>query len=163
MRIKAKPWWNRKTKSCLAAKLYHSYRRESQNESVLTFDDQGEVSIPEGCWGDAHPAQVVGVVDPLVSCREHVHHPLHGVVRVGPEQVPVDHPLSVPHPVPGPHHAAAHTLQHHPRPSRGAHVVASHHHTATAVRLTQHWGTERGCRVFTLRCHAFTKSLRRNA
>lgn len=103
-----------------------------------TFDDQREVSILEGCWGDAHSALVVGVVDPLVSCREHVHHPLHGVVGVGPVQVPVHHPLSVPHPVPGPHHAAAHALQHDPGPGRSADVVARHHYTAAAVRLAWH-------------------------
>ena len=102
----------------------------------VTFDDQGEVSVPEGCWAEADPAQVVGVVDPLVPCREHVQHPLHGVVWMGSEHVPVDYPLSVPHPVPGPHHAAAHTLQHHPRPSGGAHIIARHYHTAAAVRLS---------------------------
>lgn len=101
----------------------------------VTFDDQGEVSISEGCWAEADPALVVGVVDPLVSCREHIQHPLHGIVRMGPVQVPVDHPLSVPHPVPGPHHATAHALQQHPRPSGGAHIIPCHHHTAAAVRL----------------------------
>lgn len=101
----------------------------------LTFDDQGEVSILEGLCAEADSAQVVGVVDPLVPRREHVHHPLHGVVRTGPVQIPVDHPLSVPHPVPGPHHAAAHTLQHYPGPGGGAHIITCHHHTAAAVRL----------------------------
>lgn len=100
-----------------------------------TFDDQGEVSIFEGSWAEADPARVVGVVDPLVSCGEHIQQPLHGIVRTGTVQVPVEHPLSVLHPVPGPHHAAADTLQNHPRPSGGTHIVSCHHHTAAAVRL----------------------------
>ncbi len=108
-------------------------RHESER---LTFDDQREVPVLEGCGGEANPALVVGVVDPLVPRREHVQHPLHGVVWAGPVQVPVDHPLPVPHPVPSPHHAAAHALQHHPGPSGGAHIVPCHHHTAAAVRLS---------------------------
>lgn len=103
----------------------------------VTFDDEGEVSIAEGSWAEANPTLVVGVVDPLVPCGEHVQHPLHCVIWTGPEHVPVDHPLPVPHPVPGPHHAATHTLQHHPRPSGGAHIIPCHHHAA-AVRLSRH-------------------------
>lgn len=77
---------------------------------TVTFNDQGEVSIPEGSWAEGDPAHVIGVVDPLVSSREHVQHPLHGIVWIGPVHVPVDHPLPVLHPVSGPHHATAHAL-----------------------------------------------------
>lgn len=101
----------------------------------VTFDDQGEVSILEGIRAEADSATVVGIVDPLVARREHVHHPLHGIVWMFPVQIPVEHPLSVPHPIPGPHHTAAYTLEHHPGSSRGAHIIPCHHHTAAAVRL----------------------------
>lgn len=103
----------------------------SSKHHLRTFDDQWEVPIREGGWTQADPAPVVGVVDSLVSCREHIQHPLHGIVWVVPEQVPVDHPLHVPHHVPGPHHTAAYTLQHHLWSSRGTHVVPSHHYTAS--------------------------------
>lgn len=100
---------------------------------TLTFNDQGEVSIPEGSWAEGDPASVIGVVDPLFSSREHVQHPLHGIVWVGPVHVPVNHPLPVLHPVFGPYHAAAHALQHHLRTGEGAHIVPCHHHTGAAA------------------------------
>lgn len=101
----------------------------------VTFDNQGEVSIFEGCRVETNPAQIVGVVHPLFSCREHVHHSFHGVVRISPVHIPVDHPLPVSHPVPGPHHPAAHTLQHQLRTSTGAHIITCHNHAA-ALSLT---------------------------
>lgn len=108
----------------------------------LTFDDQWEVPILEGCWVEADPSQIVGVVEPLVSSREHVHHSLHGVVWGVPIHIPVDHPLSVPHSVPGPHHATAHALQYQVGPGGAADIVAGHHHTSAAIRLTGHWKRE---------------------
>lgn len=106
-------------------------------DMCLTFDGQREVPIFEGCGVERDPAQVVGVVHPLITCRKHVHHPLHGAVLIFPIHVPVHHPLSVPHPVSGPHHAAADTLQHYGGAGARRHVVASHDHAAAAaVRLT---------------------------
>ena len=99
-------------------------------KGTLTVDDEGEVPVAEGRLRDGHTALVEGVVEPLLGLGPvpggHVQEPLHGVLGGGADQVPVDHPLAVPQPVPGPHHAGAVAGQHGPGARRVGEVLGLH-------------------------------------
>ena len=110
--------------------MYNTVLRSTE-ERERTVDDKGEVPVAEGGLRDGHAALVEGIVQPLVGLRPlpggHVQDPLHRVLWSGADQVPVDHPLAVAQPVPGPHHAGTVAGQHCPGAHGVGEVLGLHH------------------------------------
>lgn len=97
-------------------------------QAQLTVDDEGEVPVSEGGFGDGYAALIEPIVDSLFDASRHVQYPFHRVLWCAPEQVPVDHPLTILQPVPGPHHAGAVAGQHGLGPGWEGDVTGLHHH-----------------------------------